>query len=48
VTVLTDCPLPPRTREYYGWKVMWIILPTFYTAIAGGARAIECLFKVAG
>jgi hypothetical protein len=35
-------------RMYYGWKMMWFILGTFYTAMVGGALVIEFLFSAAG
>ena len=35
-------------RKYYGWKMMWFILVTFYTAMVGGALVIEFLFHAAG
>ena len=35
-------------RKYYGWKMMWFILVTFYTAMIGGALATEFLFGAAG
>jgi uncharacterized membrane protein YraQ (UPF0718 family) len=35
-------------RKYYGWKMMWFILVTFYTAMVGGALVIEFLFGAAG
>lgn len=35
-------------RKYYGWKMMWFILVTFYTAMATSALAIDFLFQAAG
>src|SRR5437870_10632129 len=41
-------PRPNIYRKYYGWKMMWFILGAFYTAMFGGALAIEFLFQAAG
>ena len=41
-------PILDIYRKYYGWKMMWFILATFYTAMAGGALVVELLFQVAG
>jgi uncharacterized membrane protein YraQ (UPF0718 family) len=41
-------PILDIYRKYYGWKMMWFILATFYTAMAVGAFAIEFLFQAAG
>ena len=35
-------------RKYYGWKMVWFILVTFYTVMVGGALVIEFLFHAAG
>ena len=35
-------------RKYYGWRMMWFILATFYTAMAVGALVIEFLFQALG
>jgi hypothetical protein len=41
-------PILDIYRKYYGWKMMWFILGTFYVAMAGGALAIEFVFQLAG
>lgn len=41
-------PILDIYRKYYGWKMMWFILATFYTAMAAGALVIEFLFQAAG
>jgi uncharacterized membrane protein YraQ (UPF0718 family) len=41
-------PILDIYRKYYGWRMMWFILATFYTAMAAGALAIEFLFQAAG
>jgi hypothetical protein len=41
-------PILDIYRKYYGWKMMWFILVTFYAAMAGGALFIEFLFQAAG
>ena len=41
-------PILDIYRKYYGWKMMWLILGTFYTAMFGGALVIEFLFQAAG
>jgi uncharacterized membrane protein YraQ (UPF0718 family) len=41
-------PILDIYRKYYGWKMMWFILATFYVAMAGAALAIELLFQAAG
>jgi uncharacterized protein len=41
-------PILDIYRKYYGWKMMWFILGTFYIAMAGGALAIEFVFQMAG
>jgi hypothetical protein len=45
---LITIPILDIYRKYYGWKMMWFILGTFYTAMAGAALAIEFLFQAAG
>ena len=41
-------PILDIYRKYYGWRMMWFILATFYTAMAAGAFVIEFLFQAAG
>jgi uncharacterized membrane protein YraQ (UPF0718 family) len=41
-------PILDIYRKYYGWRMMWFILGTFYVAMAGGALAVEFLFQAAG
>lgn len=41
-------PILDIYRKYYGWKMMWFILGTFYTAMAVSALAVEFLFHAAG
>jgi len=41
-------PILDIYRKYYGWKMMWFILGTFYAAMSGAALAIEFLFQAAG
>jgi uncharacterized protein len=41
-------PILDIYRKYYGWKMMWFILATFYAAMAGAALIIEFLFQTAG
>jgi uncharacterized protein len=41
-------PILDIYRKYYGWKMMWFILATFYTAMAGAALVIEFLFQGMG
>lgn len=45
---LITIPILDIYRKYYGWKMMWFILGTFYTAMFGGALVIEFLFQAAG
>jgi uncharacterized membrane protein YraQ (UPF0718 family) len=45
---LITLPILDIYRKYYGWKMMWFILATFYFAMAGGGFAIEFLFHAAG
>lgn len=35
-------------RKYYGWKVMWYILATFYATMAAAGYATEILFGALG
>src|SRR5215469_12159348 len=35
-------------RKYYGWKVMWYILATFYATMAAAGYIIEVLFGTLG
>ena len=35
-------------RKYYGWRMMWFLFATFYTAMAAAAFAIDELFTVLG
>lgn len=35
-------------RKYYGWKVMWYILATFYAAMATAGYLIEIIFGALG
>jgi len=35
-------------RKYYGWRVMWLILTTFYVAMAGAALIVELVFQWLG
>jgi uncharacterized protein len=41
-------PILDIYRKYYGWKMMWFILATFYVAMAVSALLIEFLFEAAG
>ena len=41
-------PILDIYRKYYGWKMMWFILGTFYVAFVCSALAIEFLFQAAG
>lgn len=45
---LITLPILDIYRKYYGWKMMSFILATFFTAMAGGALAIEFLFRALG
>ena len=45
---LITLPILDIYRKYHGWKMMWFILATFYTAMFGGALAIEFIFQAAG
>ena len=45
---LITLPILDIYRKYYGWKMMWFILATFYTAMFGGALVIEFVFQAAG
>ena len=45
---LITLPILDIYRKYYGWKMMWFILATFFTAMAGGSLAIEFLFRALG
>src|SRR5437879_5493298 len=35
-------------RKYYGWKVMWYILGTFYVTMAAAGYIVELLFGALG
>jgi len=35
-------------RKYYGWKMMWFLLLTFYVAMAGAAFAVDAVFTALG
>jgi uncharacterized membrane protein YraQ (UPF0718 family) len=35
-------------RKYYGWRMMWFILATFYVAMAGAALIVELVFQWLG
>ncbi len=41
-------PLLDIYRKYYGWKVMWYILGTFYVTMAAAGYIIELLFGALG
>jgi uncharacterized protein len=41
-------PILDIYRKYYGWRMMWFILATFYAAMAGAALVIEFIFQAAG
>src|SRR5947209_805062 len=41
-------PLLDIYRKYYGWKVMWYILVTFYVTMAGAGYLVELLFGSLG
>jgi uncharacterized protein len=41
-------PLLDIYRKYYGWRMAWFILGTFYAAMFGGALAIEFVFQALG
>src|SRR4030081_556447 len=45
---LITLPILDIYRKYYGWKMMWFILGTFYAAMVGGALVIEFVFQAAG
>src|SRR5205814_6347775 len=38
-------PILDIYRKYYGWKVMALILATFYASMVGAALAVEFLFR---
>jgi hypothetical protein len=41
-------PILDIYRRYYGLKMMWFLLATFYVAMAGAALIVEGLFSLAG
>jgi uncharacterized membrane protein YraQ (UPF0718 family) len=41
-------PILDIYRKYYGWRVMWFILGTFYTSMVVSAFAIDVFFRAAG
>ena len=41
-------PVLDMYRKYYGWKMMWFLLGTFYAAMAGAALMIDALFAFVG
>jgi uncharacterized protein len=45
---LITLPILDIYRKYYGWKMMWFILASFYAAMFGGALVIEFLFQAVG
>lgn len=45
---LITLPILDIYRKYYGWKVTWFIIATFYTAMFGAAIVIEFAFQAAG
>jgi uncharacterized membrane protein YraQ (UPF0718 family) len=41
-------PILDIYRKYYGWKVMWYILLTFYITMAAAGYVVEFLFEALG
>src|SRR6266700_3780261 len=41
-------PILDIYRRYYGWKMMWFILATFYATMATAGLAVEFLFHAVG
>ncbi|HYL42543.1 MAG TPA: permease, partial [Ktedonobacteraceae bacterium] len=41
-------PILDIYRKYYGWKVMWYILATFYVTMAAAGYVVEFLFGALG
>ena len=41
-------PILDIYRKYYGWKVMWYILVTFYVTMAAAGYVVEFLFEALG
>ena len=41
-------PILDIYRKYYGWKVMWYILVTFYVTMAAAGYVVEFLFGALG
>jgi uncharacterized membrane protein YraQ (UPF0718 family) len=35
-------------RKYYGWRMMWFLLGTFYVSMAGAALLVELVFSALG
>jgi uncharacterized membrane protein YraQ (UPF0718 family) len=41
-------PILDIYRKYYGWRMMWFILGTFYVSMAAAALVVELAFKSLG
>jgi uncharacterized membrane protein YraQ (UPF0718 family) len=41
-------PILDIYRKYYGWRMMWFLLGTFYVSMAGAALVVELVFKALG
>ena len=41
-------PILDIYRKYYGWRMMWVILGTFYVAMASASLLVELIFNVLG
>lgn len=41
-------PILDIYRKYYGWRMMWVILGTFYAAMTGASVAVELVFRALG
>jgi uncharacterized membrane protein YraQ (UPF0718 family) len=41
-------PILDIYRKYYGWRMMWFLLGTFYVSMAGAALAVELVFAALG
>jgi uncharacterized membrane protein YraQ (UPF0718 family) len=41
-------PILDIYRKYYGWRMMWFLLGTFYVSMAGAALVVELVFTALG
>jgi uncharacterized membrane protein YraQ (UPF0718 family) len=41
-------PILDIYRKYYGWRMMWFLLGTFYVSMAGAALVVELVFAALG